>query len=426
MFNNKKTEIVIVGAGPVGMMSALVLNRKGIDVMLIDEAERIGTRSNATVLHPGTLSLLHRWGLLERVMDTAYRIDHLKIYDGKQAKADLAFGSINAAFPFAASIPQTTLEVILERELEREGIPIIWNTKAVECDETESGVEIKAQHFSDQSLGYAVSRMERMIDKEITIRAKVAIASDGCHSLMRKRLHLRKLQGDTPEFFIIFDFVSDTDSEHTMRFSLDGDLATAQTPISSDVSRLTFQFKGLELPNDFRIKSRDPLQGQFEPVELLEDSHLKELIGTHVPWNPGYIERILWRVAVPFERSFAENMMLHNTILLGDAARTFEPISAASLNLGLVEAEKVASVLADFVGEAQLGARIADLSNEFAIDWQMRYNAEPYAVTRRETDDWIALNRRRIVPCIPASGPDLDQLAELLALRLELPHPAHA
>lgn len=424
MFDSIKTQVLVIGAGPVGMMSALVLNRKGLDVILIDVATGVGTRSNSTLLHPSSLKLLQEWGVLNHILDAAYKIHSVKFYDGENRRATLDLENLETPFPYCVSLPQTTLEAILERQLEREGITILWNHKATGINETKYGIKAEVQRLSDQNIGYAVPHMERMVDKTKTIRANLAIAADGCNSLMRQNLQIEEFEGHKAEHFIMFDIKTKNDCKHDLRINLNDDLAVAQFPISNRISRMMFQFKGIDLPDDYRRKSRAPMQDMFEPKELLEDIHLQELLKNNVPWDPGYIERILWRVAVPFQQTFSKQIMAHNTVMLGDSCRTFEPISAASLNLGLIEAEKTCTTIAENFDNGQLMTELATLGNSFNINWQIRYNAQPYTTTTANTDKWIGLNRGRIMPCIPASEGDLERIATLLSMKLEMPHPA--
>ena len=58
MFNHKKTDIVVLGAGPVGLTAAHALATHNIDYVLLDREKRTNTHSYALALHPETLELL--------------------------------------------------------------------------------------------------------------------------------------------------------------------------------------------------------------------------------------------------------------------------------------------------------------------------------------------------------------------------------
>lgn len=421
MFNKKHTEVLVVGAGPVGLMTALLLKRKGVDVIVIDHAERITTCTNSTLLHPSSLVLMEKLGFLDSVLETATKIQDVEFYDGAQIKSSLDYTKLGTEIPYFVSLSQATLESILEQELKREGVKVLWNHKAIEFETSPNGVNVTVQRLSEQSVGYAISRMERMVDKIITIDAKTAIAADGYNSIIKRQLYSQTINAGLPENFILFDFKTDGIQKSKMRVSLTDNLIAAQFPISEKVSRIIFQFEGMDLPDDYRMKSREIMQEEYEPVDLLSETHLRELISDYIPWDPGYIDRIMWRVAVPFQQSFTERETLDNIILLGDATRTFGPVSSASINLGFLETDKITRMLAR--GENDM-SELKDLCDSFPLDWQIRYNSIPYSKTDDTTESWISLNRNRIIPSIPAIGRDLAQLAEQLSIRIERPTPS--
>ena len=74
MRREEHTEVLVVGAGPVGMLTALLLAEADLDVMVIDKEWRTAGHSYACVLHPGTLTLLDRLGLAQQVMEQGGRI----------------------------------------------------------------------------------------------------------------------------------------------------------------------------------------------------------------------------------------------------------------------------------------------------------------------------------------------------------------
>lgn len=65
MFKKNLPEVLVVGAGPVGLCGALALARKGFRTEIIDQAEKRGGHSYALALHSQTLRLLEEFGLLE-------------------------------------------------------------------------------------------------------------------------------------------------------------------------------------------------------------------------------------------------------------------------------------------------------------------------------------------------------------------------
>jgi len=83
VFGKHKTEVLVVGAGPVGLFTALRLKEQGIDVSIVDKLQRTGTHSYALALHPASLELLDETGLADEIVSQGYRVDKISFSEGK-------------------------------------------------------------------------------------------------------------------------------------------------------------------------------------------------------------------------------------------------------------------------------------------------------------------------------------------------------
>src|ERR1051326_8749892 len=73
----RKTEVLVAGAGPAGLLTAILLAENGVEVQIIDREERTASRSYACALHPRTLRLLHRLGLVEELLARGRRVESI-------------------------------------------------------------------------------------------------------------------------------------------------------------------------------------------------------------------------------------------------------------------------------------------------------------------------------------------------------------
>ena len=89
MFGKKAPDVLVVGAGPVGLYSALVLARHKIPVTVVDKAWRPASRAYALALHGASLDLLEEVGLVGRVLEKARRVDTVGLYEGSDRKAEV-------------------------------------------------------------------------------------------------------------------------------------------------------------------------------------------------------------------------------------------------------------------------------------------------------------------------------------------------
>lgn len=420
MFGKKSVETLVVGAGPVGMLSALALARSGHDVAIVDSAPRTCTSSNATVLHPSTLQALERLGIADKIVKYGYKIEKMEIFDGVARKHTFDLSILSTVYPYALSVPQSELELLLEEELEQAGVHIYWNHKASEIEEEDGQLNVSIDRFSDRGTGYAVSHTERVIDKTLHFKTQTLLAADGYNSILRRiaDVELQSLGAD--QYFAMFEFETDRDPKHVMQLSLRDGLATLQQPIDSGFARLQFQHDSIHVPSRNRNKERSCMQDIKELPDCLDAEHFNDNVRERVPWRTGYINRLRYRAITPFRKHYLTESRKGHVFFLGDSARTFGPIASMSLNLGLQEAVLVCDTILN--NRKDLRKRFADLDNlseSFARSWKNIAQIEQSAFADPLADPWIAENRGRILRALPATGITLEHLAEQVHLHFQ-------
>src|ERR1043166_8081483 len=93
-------EVLVVGAGPVGLWTALLLAEANVQVVIIDEEGRTAARSCACALRPGTLDMLERFGLTSALLKRGRRIQTLAFYDRQSRRAEISLSKLGGAFPY--------------------------------------------------------------------------------------------------------------------------------------------------------------------------------------------------------------------------------------------------------------------------------------------------------------------------------------
>src|SRR4051812_41406751 len=110
------TEVLIVGAGPTGLVLALWLMRLGVRVRIVDKTAEPGTTSRALAVQARTLELYRQIGLADAVVARGRPMRAINLWAAGKPVAHAALGDIGARispFPYALIFPQDEHERLL-------------------------------------------------------------------------------------------------------------------------------------------------------------------------------------------------------------------------------------------------------------------------------------------------------------------------
>lgn len=103
-------EVIIIGAGPVGLLLAGELSRRGVDVELLERRAQPGAGSRAIGLHAPVLAALESSGLTERLLADAVRVSRGQARAAGRTLGEVRFDRLSTRFPFVATLPQSATE----------------------------------------------------------------------------------------------------------------------------------------------------------------------------------------------------------------------------------------------------------------------------------------------------------------------------
>lgn len=141
---------VVVGAGPVGFLTALGIARAGIDVMVVDAEAGINDSPRAAVYFPTTLKILDRLGLKDDVEAVSYKsttFSYRLVATGEAVRVDTASSfPPDSPYRYNAHFGQHILAQIVARHLLRiPGAQVRWNTRVVGLSQSDSGVTLTVE-----------------------------------------------------------------------------------------------------------------------------------------------------------------------------------------------------------------------------------------------------------------------------------------
>jgi len=394
-----ETEALVVGGGPVGMTAGLSLAAQGVRAEIVDKDWAGASHSYALALHSGALSRLQRLGLAQDLIEQGHRVETIGFYDGRRQFAEIRLAELGGSFPFVLVLPQSQLESALERELQRARVPLLWNHQAMSIDEGEHGVEAEIGRVDKVSMGYPVARTEWVVQKRYRTRCSYLVGADGYHSLTRSVLGARFQDLGDARTFAVFEFDSPLDLGHELRVVFTNGTTNVLWPLKNMRGRWSFQLE----------------PGARQP---LTDETLLALIRARAPWFESTPGEIYWSTLVHFERRLVDRFGRGRVWLAGDAAHITGPAGVQSMNVGMIEAIELGERIAGVLKEGAQPGTLDDYQRGREEEWKrllaldVRFQIAPEAAAQ------VKEHAAGILPCVPASGGDLDRLLGQIGLKI--------
>ena len=194
---SKAPKLLIVGGGPVGIVSAVAAAQAGFAVELIEAANEIDTRPRASTTHPSTLEMIDRIGLFDRFVAEGLVAREFQFWDRETSTLVATFDHEilrnDTRFPFVVQTEQHKLARMGLDKLREYGVNVRFGVRAVACRQNTDRVLVDAETGEGPE----------------TLNADWVIAADGGRSAMRKSLGI-SFDGYTwPERFVVLTILDD-------------------------------------------------------------------------------------------------------------------------------------------------------------------------------------------------------------------------
>src|SRR5271166_2412629 len=186
------TDVLIAGAGPVGLFLANECARRGLRFRLIEARPAQSIYSKALAIFPRTLEIFDMAGVVAPFLEQANRVTKVAVISHDRALAHMRFEPHDTIYPFVAMVPQNVTEALLVEELRRKGGDIEYNTAFVSAQQHDGYVTATIQHDGTQS----------------EVEASFLAGCDGPHSKVRESLNLQFEGGDYVDSFMLADVES--------------------------------------------------------------------------------------------------------------------------------------------------------------------------------------------------------------------------
>lgn len=315
--DSEQLPILILGAGPTGLVLALALTKLGIKVRIIDKELEPRTASRAIIVHARTLEFYQQLGIAQKVIDNGLRFSAANIWVHGKKKAHISLGDIGAGlspFPFITIYPQDEHEVMLIAELDSLGVRIERGIEFVSMEQNESLVHTTLKH------------QDSTIEK---CESQYFAACDGAHSTVRKFFSI-DFQGTTyQQYFYVADVHAEGSiSDQELHVSVDEADFVAIFPLKDKShARLTGVLKSENFEKDHQFCWDDVKMKALSQLDLK-------------------VKSIKWFSSYHVNHRLAERFRNNRAFLLGDAAHIHSPLAGQGMNTGVGDAINLAWKLA--------------------------------------------------------------------------------
>jgi len=388
MKEEREPEVLVVGAGPVGLMAALFLQRQGVVVEVIDQDQRVAQHSYALPLHPRTLDLIEEAGLLAAVLERGRRLPGMAFYEGSDRRAAVEFARLGLKHPFLFVLRQSALERQAEDELARRGVKVRWTHRLEGLRLAGGRVEADVARLDEMASGYPIARSEWVVVGRSVRRPAFVVGADGWNSAVRRMLGVETEDAGGTLIYSVYEFEAKGELPDEARVVLGKDDQNIYWPLEAGRCRWGFQ-----------IASAADHQPTLE--------RLRDFLARRAPWFAARPDNLYWSTLVQFDRRAARAFAEGPVFLAGDAAHTSTPVGAFSMNGGIEEAHDLAEGITRVLRQ---GAPIASLHQQAAARrdaWRRHLGLPGFGggvIAGPAADAWVARNADRIAASLPASG----------------------
>lgn len=311
--DSKCREVVVVGAGPVGLSLALGLARRGHDVLVLEKEAATAEHSRAPAIWPGTLEILAQLGVVDTFLDEGLVVRRLQLWDADRDRPLLKLPLEELAeetdYPHLLVLPQSRTEQLLLAALEREPqAEVQFQSQVTAVTEDDARVRVHYAHS-----GAATS-----------VDARFVAGCDGAHSTVRAALDA-SFDGET---YAIRAALADVEIDGTTDLPFP---RISTRPHLAIGIRMTERVWRLILP--FAEQEGVPLEQRVQGT-------VASLFARDF--------RPLWQSEFQLHRRVSSRFGHGRIILAGDAAHLNSPVGGQGMNAGIQDA----AILADALHQA--------------------------------------------------------------------------
>lgn len=306
------TEVLVVGAGPTGLMAAVELLRQGVRCRIIDKAAHGSPTSKALGVQARTLEYFDRLGVASKAVEAGLPMHGIRMFSDRKPVFQFDFDAIHSPYNFILIYPQSATENLLREHIQRQGVAVEYSTELTSFTQDPSGVQAQLNRAGDQQ----------------TITASWLLGCDGAHSIVR---HCAQIPFEGHAFEGVFTLAD-------LKLDWDGPRDRPSVYLHSGRIAALFPMKG------------DLWRLIIEPhvAETTAEPTIQEFQRALDEWGPpgAKAHDAIWMSRFKVSQRQVSAYRKGRVLLAGDAAHIHSPIGGQGMNTGIQDVVNLAWKLA--------------------------------------------------------------------------------
>ncbi|KAI0364365.1 hypothetical protein BV20DRAFT_956369 [Pilatotrama ljubarskyi] len=343
VLKESEVDVLVIGAGPTGVMCANALAMAGVNVRIIDQRPANVAAGQADGIQPRTIEVLQSYGLGERLLREGNQMHMAAFYNPSPSGGIERTGRApdvtapTARYPFKVTLRQEAIEAIFLDSMKAHGVvverPIV--PTSIEMSASEEELKDPNAHPVKVILKH-LDPPQQHGDSEI-VRAKFVVGADGAHSWVRKSLGI-SMDGEQTEYIWgVVDIVPETDfpdirckcAVHSRNGSC------MVVPREGDLVRLYVQLSDRDVV--------DPATGRVDKSKMGPEKLLQVAQKSFEPFeikNTGDFG--WWTIYIIGQRVAAKYSVNERVFIAGDACHTHSPKAGQGMNASMNDTHNLA------------------------------------------------------------------------------------
>lgn len=295
-------DVLVVGAGPVGLFCANELIRHGLSCRIVDKKTTLSEHSKALGIHIRTLDVLEDCGFLDEIMSQGLKVEGVLFKSKEKELINATFAKVEANRHFLIDLPQNKTERVFYNGLVAKNLEVNWQTELTEIE---------------QNSNKAIATLKLANGSSEKVHANWIIACDGSHSTLRKLLYAKFEGSNFQQTWWLADLHIDwalPQNRMVMYISDNGPLACF--PMGNKRYRLA-----MTAPE--KIMHKEPLLEDIEKVFSYRCS------------DKATLSEPVWISQFGIDHKQIQKYRYGRVFFAGDAAHVHSPIGGQGLNTGI-------------------------------------------------------------------------------------------